>query len=70
MSGTTTPLATTLATFGLAIGGPVALLSGFITFVTIPSGIPSAVVTIFVISMAISALSALVFLAERAKRDA
>ena len=69
MSDEPTSLATTLATFGLAIGGPVSLLSGFITFVTIPSGIPAAVATIFVLAIALTALSALVYLAERAKHD-
>lgn len=57
----------TLATLGLAFGGPVTLLSGLITLATIPRGIPPAVVVIFVFAAGVTALSALVYLAERAR---
>ncbi len=62
-------LVVTLATLGLAVGGPVALLSGLITFVTIPSGIAPALLIIFLFATALTTLSALVFLAQRAKND-
>jgi hypothetical protein len=58
----------TAATLGLAVSGPVTLLSGIITFVTIPSGIAPAVATIFVLSLGVTVLSVALYLAHDIRR--
>lgn len=69
MSEQRAPFRITVATFGLAIGGPVTLLSGLVTFASIPRGIPPAVAVIFIVGAAVTGLSALVYLAESAKSE-
>lgn len=62
-----------LATVVLAVSAPVALLSGILTFVTIPVGVPSAALAIFMFALGVTLLAALAYLAaevaERSGKD-
>lgn len=50
-----------VATLGLAVSGPLTLLSGIFAFVTIPSGVNSTLVTIFVIGVGLTTMFALLY---------
>ncbi len=60
-------LLTNLATIGLAVGGPATLLSGLITFVTVPTGVPGPLIAVFVLALSMTVLSAAIYLIERMK---
>jgi hypothetical protein len=52
----------TVATLGLAIGAPLALLSGLAAVATTPRGIPAGVGVVFLISCAVTVMSAALYL--------
>ena len=58
----------TAATLGLAVAGPVSLLSGLVTFATIPRGVPPAIAVIFVLALATTALSAALYMTDDIRR--
>jgi hypothetical protein len=57
-----------LATLGLAVSGPVALLSGLVTLATIPRGVPAVIALIFAVSAAATVVFMLVYVAGDARR--
>lgn len=58
----------TAATLGLAVFGPLTLLSGLLTFVTIPTGVPAFLAGVFVFALAGTALCLVVYLVDDARR--
>jgi hypothetical protein len=58
----------TLATLGLAVSGPVTLLSGLVTFATIPRGVPPAIAAIFVVALAATVLSLALYVTDDLRR--
>lgn len=58
----------TVATLGLAVSGPVTLLSGLVTFATIPRGVPPAIASIFVVALAATVLSLALYLTDDLRR--
>lgn len=68
MSDDTPSSVRTFATLGLAVCGPATLLSGLITLATVPTGVPPAIVVIFLVSAGATALFVLLYMADDAKR--
>jgi hypothetical protein len=58
----------TAATLGLAVFGPLTLLSGLLTFVTIPTGVPAFLAGVFVFALAGTVLCLVVYLVDDARR--
>lgn len=58
----------TAATLGLAVFGPLTLLSGLLTFVTIPTGVPAFLAGVFVVALSGTALCGAVYLVDDARR--
>ncbi len=54
----------TLATLTMAVSAPIALLSGILTMVSVPNGVPRFLVVVLVISLATLALATLVYLSD------
>lgn len=54
----------TLATLTMALSAPVALLSGILTMVSVPNGVPRFLVVVLVVSLATLALATLLYLSD------
>ncbi len=58
----------TTSTLGLAVFGPATLLSGLITFVTIPTGVPAFLAGLFVVCLLLTVLFAAAYLIDDLRR--
>jgi hypothetical protein len=61
-------LVRTLATFGLAVGGPVSLAAGVAVLATVTTGTPSPLVAVLLFAVALTVLSWLVFVIDDLQR--
>lgn len=61
-------LVRTLATFGLAIGGPVSLAAGVAVVATAATGTPRPLVAVLLFAVALTALSWVVFVVDDLQR--
>ncbi len=59
----------TVATLGLAVSGPLTLLTAIFVFVSIPSGINATLVTMLVVGIGVTALFALLYMNDHIRHS-